>query len=169
MLSLWTASKLPCSHCVLSLPLPRASGSGWTVYHHWMNSHGMPGLVWEASWSFRSSFRFFVFFFDVLHTSRPRTLCIMVEEGELTWTGVEWWKHQEKVAKLQRTWVITWLAKRDLGALGDGPEKIPWQKLEGCSCVIGMKYQGQWLGLGQLNHYVISSESIIKQHIRTLS
>lgn len=45
--------------------------------------------------------------------------------------------------------------------LGDDPVKLPWQELEGYSCVIVMTYQGQWLGLGQLDHYVISSESII--------
>lgn len=60
-----------------------------------------------------------------------------------------------------------WIGKWGLRSMEGGPVKIPWQRLEGCSCVIVMKYYGWWLGLAVLSHYEISSKNIIKQHICT--
>lgn len=47
-------------HYFPSLPRPCGSGSSLSVYHHWVCSRVMPGLVSEASWSFRSSFHSFL-------------------------------------------------------------------------------------------------------------
>lgn len=35
-----------------------------------------------------------------------------------------------------------WIGKWGLRSTESGPVKIPWQRLEGCSCVIVMKYYG---------------------------
>lgn len=133
MLSLWTTSKLPCGYCFSPLPLPCGSGASLIVCHPWVRSHVMLGLALEASGSFRSSFHSFLW-----------VCCVLWGPGHCVW----WFKKvtwREQVSndgsiRRRRPWMIAWLAKKDLGALGDGLVKIPWQKLEGCSCVIMVKY-----------------------------